>query len=142
MNEKEIANQNGCIVLPDGTKRKVKKDQPVFNTYQINQISMEFNLQADTATLLITLCPLIENVLVGRAIGDLDRAIDGLNAQNIGLIYDRMIYGQFNDNNHTLKLEEHRVMFKDDRDKINKMDNKNQQQALKEFVTGRKENQI
>lgn len=85
---------------------------------------------------------LIENVLVSRAIGDLDRAIDGLNAQNIGLIYDRMIYGQFNDNNHTLKLEEHRVMYKQDRDKINKMDNKNQQQALKEFVTGRKENQI
>lgn len=61
---------------------------------------------------------LIENVLVSRAIGDLDRVIDGLNAQNIGLIYDRMIYGQFNDNNHTLKLEEYRVMFKDDRDKI------------------------
>lgn len=39
MNEKEIANQNSYIVLPDGTKRKVKKDQPVsYIQYVLDQL--------------------------------------------------------------------------------------------------------
>ena len=81
---------------------------------------------------------LIENVLVGRMIGDLDQTIHGLTAQNIGLMYDRMSGGMFNDSKHQLEINEHRIMFKDMRNKINKMNNDQQQKALKEFVTGRK----
>lgn len=84
---------------------------------------------------------LIENVLVGRMIGDLNQTIHGLTAQNIGLMYDRMAGGMFNDSKHQLEINEHRVIFKNMRDKINKMDNDQQQKALKEFVTGRKETQ-
>lgn len=83
--------------------------------------------------------PLIENALVGRAFDDVDKALRGLTAQNVGLIYDHMFYEQFTDPEHTMEMHEYRVMFKRDRDRINKMNNEEQQKALKEFVTGKKE---